>query len=60
MDEYRYTVISLYQDHTTLKKSELMAEWKKDVGKVPSNAMYTKIMQEIATSKSNGHWVLKQ
>jgi hypothetical protein len=58
VDQYRYTVISLFEKKNNWKKSELMQAWESDAGTTPSAGMYTKIMQEVATYKG-GTWHMK-
>jgi hypothetical protein len=59
LDQYRYTVISLFEKKTQLRKTELMSAWESDVGNTPNTSMYSRIMQEVATAKAGGTWVLK-
>jgi hypothetical protein len=59
LDQYRYTVISLFEKKSQLRKTELMSAWESDVGNTPNTSMYSRIMQEVATARAGGSWVLK-
>ena len=59
IDTYRNAIIKLFNQKIQIKKAEAMAFWDSEIGSKPSNPVYTKIMQEFATSRAGGNWTLK-
>lgn len=62
LDMYRVHVIEMFMKQDKIKKAEIVGRWNENgviEGKKVSNAIYTKVMNEFATTKAAGVWILK-
>ena len=56
---FKNSVLNYLKYHDKVKKSEMMEVWQSECEGKPSASVYSKIMSEVATTKSSGIWKLK-
>ena len=59
LGRFKKATLNHFKVHDQVKKSEMMGIWEKECEGKPSASVYSKIMNEVATTKSSGIWKLK-
>jgi hypothetical protein len=56
---FRNVLIKVFGTLDKIKKKDVMEKWQEECGCIPNPGQYTKLMQEFASTKSGGIWILK-